>query len=216
MSIAFSTLTTRLSTNVPADSGVPSTAQYEQAVRDAVSDFNADVTRVKSILLSIRSGVATYSLPADFVKLVALKHPPISHSQSGQVIVITESGLVPMVGPLRETITIEGDSLRISPAPTYSATRELRYGAGHIETGTPAAYAEMSDREARIVMMLAQSYAYGYQAAVKVGSVTEYTVGDVRAKLGNAAVDLQGSASALLTEYKDAVKKYIGTLVTRG
>jgi hypothetical protein len=214
MSITFSSLVTRLTTAVPSDGGVPTSDQYAQSIRDAVADFNEAATRLKVSTLSITNGVATYTLPADFVKMVSLKGLTLSSPN----LLITSAGLVPLTGPLREAVSIEGAELRITPTPVYTLDRELWYGAGHIETGTAGStvYAEMSEREARIIMLLAQSYAYGYQAVVKVGTVTEYTVGDVRAKLGNAAVDLQGSASALLAEYKDAVKKYIGTLIARG
>jgi hypothetical protein len=173
---------------------------------------------VKVLTLSIAAGVATYALPADFVKFVALQHLPMSVENYGQVTLVTASGLIPMAGPLRETVTIEGGNLRISPTPTYSTPRELRYGAGHMETGTAGStvYAEMSEREARIILLYAKSVAYGDLASVKVGTVTEYTMGDVRAKFGNAATDLQSSANGALSEYRAAVKAYIGTLIARG
>lgn len=214
MSIAFSTLVTRLKTAVPADSEIPTNAQYEQAVREAVLDFNESVTRLKIVTIDVAAGTATYALPADFVKLVTLKGLTLSRPN----LLITPAGLVPLSGPVREVVSIEGTALRITPTPAYTLTRELWYGAGFVETGEAfnTAYAEMNEREARIILLMAQSLAYGYRAAVKVGTVTEYKVGDVSAKLGNAATELQGAASALLAEYQAAVTKYIGTLTVQG
>jgi hypothetical protein len=212
MSIALSDLVARLKTNVAVSNGVPTDPQYEQAVRDAVNDFNEAATRLKSTTLAVTSGVDTYALPADFVKFVALKSLTLSRPD----LLVTPGGLVPLREPLSETITIEGTVLRITPTPAYTLTRELRYGAGHIASGAPAAYAEMTEREARIVLLLASSYATSCQAAVKVGGVTEYAIGDVRAKVGNAATDLQAQADAWLKQYQAALNTYIGTLTIRG
>lgn len=216
MSIALSTLVSRLQTQVQTEGGVPTSDQYTQAIRDAVNDFNGQVTRTKSRMLSIVAGTATYELPVDFVKIISLKPVAARQGNHGQLILVTSSGLIPLSGPLKETITIEGTVLRITPTPVYTLQRELRYGAGYVESGSPAVYAEMTEREARIVLLYAKSIAYGDLGAAKVGTVTEYTVGDVRAKLGNAATDLQTTATSALAEYQAAVEKYIGTVAMQG
>lgn len=212
MSIALSTLVTRLQTQVPADGGVPTSDQYTQAIRDAVADFNTRATRLKVTTIDVVAGTATYALPADFMKFSALKGLTLSRSN----LLVTPGGIIPLSGPLVENVTIEGDVLRITPTPQYSLTRELWYGAGFVESGEPAVYAEMTEREARIILLYAQSAAYGYQAAVKAGTVTEYAMGDVRAKLSDAAADLNAAAAGALAEYQTAVDKYIGTLTVQG
>lgn len=214
MAIAFSTLVARLKTAVPADNEVPSNGQYEQAIRDAVLDFNAQVTRLKVTTIAVRVGVATYALPADFTKLIALKGLSLSRPD----LLITPAGLVPLSDPWQEVVSIEGSVLRLTPTPVYTAQRELRYGAGHVESGEDfsTVYAEMSEREARLIVLYAKSLAYGYQASAKVGAVAEYKLGDVSAKLGHAAADLQASAAAALADYTAAIKRYIGTVTVQG
>jgi hypothetical protein len=212
MSIAFATLKSRLQNAVTARSGTPSDSQYEQIVRDAVSDFNEAATRLKTKTITVTAGVATYALPADFVKYVALRGLTLARSN----LLVTAGGLVPLTDDLSEHITIEGSVLRITPTPIYTLARELWYGAGHVESGTPAAYAEMTEREARIILLLAQSTALGYQANSSAGAITEYAIGDERVKHSSAIEDLQNRSGGLRAEYDAAVKKYVGTLTQQG
>jgi hypothetical protein len=214
MAMLFSNLVDRVKLSIPPRGGLPSIEQCAQVVRDSVNDFNEAATRIKVTQIQILSGVATYTLPADFVKLVALRPLEMRRGYSGQVIVITESGLVPMAWPLRETVTIEGDSLRITPTPTYTLARELHYGAGHVESGSPAQYAEMTEREARIILLLAQSIALGYQANQAAGEIMSYQIGDERVDRTRVTQDTQARSTALRAEYDAAVSKYVGT-VTR-
>jgi len=56
MPISLEILITRLQSDVPARSGVPDSGQYEQAVRDAVGDFNQRAPMQKVAVLSVVSG----------------------------------------------------------------------------------------------------------------------------------------------------------------
>jgi hypothetical protein len=213
MAIAFATLKSRLQNAVAARSGTPSDSQYEQVLRDAVADFNNAATRLKMQLVQVLPNVATYALPADFEKFVSLS--ALWLGETGGVLV-TGSGLVPLTANFNEIVTIEGTDLRITPTPTYSLARELWYGAGHVESGTPATYAEMTEREARIILLLAQSTALGYQANSSAGAITSYSIGDESVTHANAVADLQKRADGLRAEYDAAVKKYVGTLTQTG
>jgi hypothetical protein len=209
MTILFSTLTSRLQNAVAARNSVPSTSQYEQAVRDAVNDFNSVATRLKLVMLSIQAGTAVYALPTDFVKFVSLEWVNLLEPSG---VMVTGSGLVPISATFNEFNQIEGSNIRLTPTPTYTMARELWYGAGHVESGSPAQYAEMSEREARIILLLAQSIALGYQVNVASGEITSEQLGDVRVTRERIAQDLTTRAANLEKQYQSAVAKYVGAL----
>lgn len=213
MALAFATLKSRLQNAVSARNGTPNDSQYEQILRDAVADFNNAATRLKMCPVQVLPNVATYALPADFVKFVSLS--ALWLAETGGVMV-TGSGLVPLSANFNEIVTIEGTALRITPTPTYSLARELWYGAGHVESGGPALYTEMTEREARIILMLAQSTTLGYQANTVVGGITSYSIGDESVTHANAVTDLQKRSDGLRAEYETALKKYVGTLTQTG
>ena len=73
MSIALSALVSRLQSDVPARNDLPSSAQYEQAIKDAVSDYSGRRPLRKLTTLSIVSGTSTYDLPDDFLKVIRLE-----------------------------------------------------------------------------------------------------------------------------------------------
>jgi len=204
--IQLNSLKARLQNSVAARGGVPGDGQYEQAIRDAVADFNNAATRMKVTSLAIQSGTATYALPDDLVKFVKLQ----SLTHHDPTLVISSDGLIPISPGFEEFVNIEGVTLRITPTPTYTMTRELWYGAGHFET--EGAYAEMTEREAAIILLLAQSITLSFQANVAAGALTSEQIGDERVTRESIARDTQKQADGYLARYREAVKGYVGTL----
>src|SRR5262245_59237861 len=107
MSILLADLVTRLQADVPAQSGVPTTAQYTQAVKDAVGDLSRRASVTRTATLSVVAGTASYALPADFVKFIRLSTIGVAQGNIWN----TPVGLVPLSGQTRETYTIVGGSL---------------------------------------------------------------------------------------------------------
>lgn len=213
MSIAFSTLKTRLQNAVAARSGVPSSDQYDQALREAVSDFNERASRLKVTTINVVTNTALYALPSDFVKFVELQSP-LTMAVGNTI--VTGQGLVPLPATFDEQVTIEGANLRITPTPSYTMTRDLWYGAGYVESGSPVVYAEMSEREARIILLLAKAIAGGYKVDVAANSgITSVQIGDVRVDKSRVTQDLQAQAEVWQTQYETEVDKYVSTITRR-
>src|SRR3972149_7805064 len=90
MSILLDDLVAELAEDVPAVDGVPSTAQYENAVKDAVRAFSERCGLTRLASLAIAPETATYDLPDDFLMLVSLD----SLVSYGGVI-LSSTGIIP-------------------------------------------------------------------------------------------------------------------------
>ena len=199
MSISLSSLVSRLQSDVPARNSVPSAEQYERAVTEAVADFSQRAPMEKVSSVSVVNGTAAYTLPADFVKLIGLESLV---NASG--VLITDSGLVPVSSSFSERLMVNGTTLTIYPTPTYTMARDLWYMAGYI-LDDDAAYADMSEAEAALVMMLATAKALGWQANAAALEAWNYQIGDER-------VSKERLAEALRSQAQDFERRYYETV----
>jgi len=199
MTASLESLVTRLQADVPARSGAPDSSQYEQAVRDAVSDFNRRAPMEKVAMLSIVSGTAAYSLPADFVRVISLQ----SLTEPGGVIV-SGSGLIPTSATFRERYTIAGLTITFYPTPSYALARELWYAAGHVLDGDDA-YPDMTSDVAGQVMLKAQAIALMLQANKAAQEAWSYQIGDERVSKEKLAAELRAQAQAAEQRYLQKV-----------
>jgi len=195
MPISLEILITRLQSDVPARSGVPDSGQYEQAVRDAVGDFNQRAPMQKVAVLSVVSGAAAYSLPADFVRVISLQ----SLTEPGSVIV-SGSGLIPTSAAFRERYTIAGLTITFYPTPTYTLARELWYAAGHV-LDIDDAYPNMTPDVASSVILKAQAIALMLQANKAAQEAWSYQIGDERVSKEKLAAELRAQAQAAEARY---------------
>jgi hypothetical protein len=165
VTILLADLVSRLSADIPAVSGVPSAAQYSQAVKDAVADLSRRASVPRVATLPIVAGTAAYALPVDFQALIRLAqigvpYPAvvgnweIGSSDHGGAFV-TAAGLVPFSGSYREQVTVSGGTLTIYPTPLTSADRSLVYAAGDalVDDGYPT----LTDDRAAIALLLAKA-----------------------------------------------------------
>ncbi len=204
MSTAIADLITRLQANVPARGGVPTSEQYRQSVLDGVEALNDRLTRRKIMTLAIVSGQATYSLPADFVRLIRLE----SMVYEGGVILSPE-GIIPMNAAIRsETYTINNGQITFYPTPQYTIARELEYGAGHVLASD--AYAEMDSNEARLLLMHAQSICLTWQANAAAADAWSYQLGDERVSKERLAAELREQAKELERQFWAALNERSG------
>jgi hypothetical protein len=196
MSVSLSSLISRLQSAVPARNNVPSVVQYEYAVKDAVGDFSKRAPIRKETTLSFVSGVATYSLPDDFLSLVAV----ISQGIYGDVI-LGDSGIVPVsASSLRERYSVAGLSLTVYPTPTYSASRTVQYAAKYA-LGEGDIYADLTDENAAVVLLKAQAIALDAQANVAAQEAWQYAIGD-------ESVNKTGLVAALRAQAQEFESKY--------
>jgi hypothetical protein len=213
MSKLLSDLVAKLELDVPAEDGVPTETQYENAVIDAVRDFSELCGVMQIGTLNIISGTATYDLPADFLRLINL------FTLGGEgVIYNANSQIIPLNGSFCERHTIRNGQITFYPIPRYSAARDFSYKAAWIGTdieaeGSEAAdveYETMGEREARIVLMKAKALALTKKVNAQEGSGLKYSFGAVSEDLSGSSDSWGKDAKTAEAEYLAACEKYNG------
>jgi len=211
MSKLLSELVADLMEDVPAEDGVPSWTQYENAVKDAVADFSEQCGLEQIGTLNIVSGTATYNLPADFLKLIKLE----TYAHEG--VMNTPEGLIPLSAGWVEKHTIRNGQITFYPVPRYSLARCFSYKAAWVGTDLEDEYGgieyeTMGDREARIILLKAQEIALNKVANAQSGTAIKYSFGAVSEDLGGTSEASRKTAYAVQTDYEAACKKYNGTV----
>lgn len=212
MSIALATLVTRLQGHVPAANGRPTSTEYENAIKDAVSDFNNRVGIRRRATLTMVSGTATYNLPSDFHSLIEFSTLPTFNG----ALAISSDGLIPLAsgtGLTAEEYEVIGQQITIYPTPGYSGTRYLWYKAGHYLDGS-SNYPIMTEADVAIIMLKARASAWRFYGEGNSGESMSYSFGSVRVdKKPTAGSSVADRAKGLETEYEDAIKVRIGALL---
>lgn len=204
-------LVQRLMQEVPAADGVPTPAQYEQAVRDAVRDFSRRCGLAKISSLAIVPNTATYTLPADFLSMILLESPATADG-----VVITNTGLIPISADWEETHTIVNQQITFYPTPAYSMTREFKYKAGWV-LDINDEYSTMGEEEAQIVLMKAQAICNNKIAnAMSADGVLKYSLGAVSVDKGSNPDMLVNRAYRIHGEYVQACEAYNGRTLMGG
>lgn len=202
MDISLSDLVNRLQDDVPARDSVPTDAQYERCVKDAVAAFSRKCGRVKIATLSVVSGTATYDLPADFVKLIRLERLTTPDN-----VIVSGEGLIPVSATYEERWTIADGQITFYPTPTYTLARDIEYVAGWV-LGSGDSYAELGDAEAEVFLKLAASRALGMQANKVAQEAWQYAIGDERVSKEKLAGELARQSKDMLDAYNGAVGDY--------
>lgn len=202
MTITLASLIARLEADAPAVSGVPSAAQYAQAVKDAVADLSRRASVPRQTTLSVVSGTASYTLPSDCIKLIRLSQIGVPVQDN---VWITPAGLVPMSGSYREQITISGDQLIIYPTPTVSADRTLLYAAGDALNVAGDAYDTLSEQRASIALLHARAACLERIASSPGGQAQKISGLGYTIDSSSSASGQRSEASGLRSEYLAAV-----------
>lgn len=207
MTITLADLVTRLAADVPAQSGVPTTAQYIQAIKDGVVDLGRRASVVRRAVLSIVAGTASYELPSDFVTYVRLSAIGVAYPQSNQGgTFVTPAGLVPFSGSFREQITVAGATLTIYPTPTFSADRTLVYAASDALDDAEH-YPTLTQDRATIALLHARAACLDRIALSPAGAAVKITT-------GQDTVDLAASATALREQAAIARQQYLSAVAS--
>lgn len=165
-----------------------------QIVEDAIEQFSQDVPIMTSTTLAIRSGTASYDLPADFLFLIEL--PALVSSDN---VLLSDGGIIPLTTAWEERWYIEGDRIRFEPTPVYTLNRTLRYAARHVLAD--GVYSRLNENGARLVLLYARYLVLQAQAAAAGESGWRY-------KIGDEEVDKSRLGQALLAQTKDALESY--------
>lgn len=199
MSISLATLTARLTAAVPAVNGLPTSAQYQQCVEDSLADLSERKPNQKIAVISIVSGTGSYTLPSDFVRLIALETLLATDG-----VLISDAGLMPVDAAWTELVTVAGLVLTITPTPTYTTTRRLHYAAGHVLDNSNA-YPDLTAGAAGVALLMAQALALGIQANAAAPGGWKYQIGDELVDKGRVAAGIQERAAALWERYEATV-----------
>ena len=149
MSIALSDLVGQLRATVPPASDQPATAQYQNAVKEAVLDYGRRAGVRLLTTIAVVSGTATYALPDDFVRVAQF---PDFKQLARDGVIISGAGIIPTAGfTARERYAVRNKQLTIAPTPTYTIDRPLWYVAG-FPLGTDDAYANLTDDDTAVLL----------------------------------------------------------------
>jgi hypothetical protein len=201
MTISIAQLADRLQRAVPARNDVP--GDYERLAQDAVRQLSQDIPIITATTIQVAAGQATYALPADFLYEIELAGLPV---QGG--VIVSNVGLIPVSDGWEETHYIEGETLRLDPVPTYSATRTLRYAAQHVATN--GVYPRLGENGARVAMLYGQYLALLEQANAVAGDGWAYKIGDESVDKRGQGTAIQAQASAALSSYQNALRPLQG------
>lgn len=211
MPFSLSDLVDRLQVHVPAANGRPTSGEYENAIKDAVSDFNNRVGIRRRASLTMVGGTATYNLPSDFHSLIEFSTLPTFNG----TLAISSDGLIPLAsgtGLLAEEYEVVGQQITIYPTPGYSGARFLWYKAGHYLDGDDS-YPNMTEADVAIIMLKARATAWRFYGDGNSEGFS-YSFGSVRVdKKATPGSSVADKAKSLETEYDEAIKARIGALI---
>lgn len=209
MTKALADLITDLQEDVPAVDGVPTDAQYERAIKDAVSEFSRRCGVIKNGEIAVVSGTAAYALPADFMELIEIDDP----YEPQHNVIVTQTGIIPFseLAPFEEDITVRNNTLTIYPTPAYSMTRYIEYKAAWVLDESNEY--PLTDDEARIVMIKAKAIAFEKLANAAASSGFKYTVGNMSVDKSGVGDGYSKRLFSLHGEFVTACDRYNGAVL---
>lgn len=202
-------LKTLLQSEVPAVDSVPTSSQYEQAIKDAVTDFSRRCGLAKISTLSIISGTAAYALPADFLKMILL-----DALVGLDGVIVSQGGLIPLSKDFEEEWTIINKNIMFYPTPAYSMTRYFKYKAAWVATGGD--YTTLGENEAQIVILKAKATALEKISNAQSGDSIKYSFGAVSEDLSGASTSYQKDSEMADKDYLAACETYNGQYAAHG
>lgn len=208
MSIPLATLASRLQADVPAESGAPSSTQYELAVKAAVDALSHRYPRVAVATLSLISGQAAYDLPADFLRVIRMSGYGLSATND---VLVTGQGIIPIRPGYGEKWAVSGKRITFSPTPMYSGTRQVEYAASHALDNT-SAYPDLDEQLAGIVMLKATANILRVKTIAAGAQAFSYSIGDESVDKGGVARSLAAAVESYDKAFDEAVKRLVGSV----
>jgi hypothetical protein len=180
-------------------------------VKDAVADYGRRAPMQKVTILNVISGTASYTLPADFVKMIRLVG--LFDIQAG--LLNTAAGVIPVGVSFKEYVMVQGSTLVLSPTPNYSMAREMWYMAAYVLDASNV-YVDMTDDVAALALLKAKALAVMAQANAAAQKSWNYTIGDETVNKTQLSAQLREQAKMLNEEYLASVLAQIGQTLRRG
>lgn len=205
MAILLATLVSRLQADVPAVDSVPSSDQYERAIKDAIADFSRRCGTEKIDTLGIVSGTAAYTLPDDFLKLIMLES-----FATADGVLITAAGIIPLDANWEERWTVRGLTITFYPTPSYTMSRDYRYKAGWVLNDDGDEYEDMGEEEAGIILLRAAAACLTKQSNVMAPEAFSYQQGDVSVNTGTQTLAVRAQLDSVEKSYLEACERYNG------
>lgn len=136
----LSVIQARLEGLVQAYDSVPTTAQYKQAVKDAIDDLGNRRPLVDTTTLNLVDDTADYDLPSDFLRVIRVRAPTSADDYN-------------------EEWDVRGSTITFYPTPSTDHDYELRYCAAYAGAASngDTEYADIGDTEARVLLFKAKS-----------------------------------------------------------
>lgn len=198
--------------DVPEQNGLPDSEQYQRAVIDAIADFGTRLPLYRTAIVNIQVGVASYALPADFLRFIRLQ--PIGLAQYGNV-AVTGQGLVPMgESRARERIVVTAQ-LTIIPTPAYSGARTMEYAARYMQSNA-GEYSDLSEEAAGAVTLKACAGLLRLKASKAAEGAWSYRIGDETVDKKGLGAALFEAANDIESDYLRRVEAMRGVIVARG
>lgn len=198
-------LVTQLQSEVPAVNSVPTSDQYNQAIKDAILEFSRLCGLTKRAELSIVANTAAYNLPADFLKLIWLES-----LVGADGVILSDAGIIPVSSSWKEDYTIVNKVITFYPTPTYTLAREIKYKSAWVASSGD--YTTLGDDEAQIIMLKAKSICLGKQVNAANAGV-KYSLGAVSVDKGSGVESKSNKAEKLDDEFKEACDRYNGAIL---
>jgi hypothetical protein len=209
MTKALADMITELQEDIPAVDGIPSDAQYERAVKDAVREFSRRCGQIQNGTLDIVPGTASYALPADFLDLIEIDNP----FQPEHQVMVTSTGIIPFseLHPFCEERTIRNGMITFVPTPSYTMTRYIEYKAAWV-LDEDDAY-PLTDDEARIVLLKAKGICFEKLANANAGAGFKYAVGNMSVDKSGVSEGFSKRLYELHGEFVQACDEYNGAII---
>jgi len=210
MTVPLAEIIDRLKGAVAQQSGTPTDVQYQGAVIDAVADFSTQLGPVRESTISIVSGTAAYSLPADFLALMKLTAMVI-----GGVVIQGGGKIVPTSAIGRsERFVCAGGMLTIYPTPTYTIDRTLVYQSAFVLSAGEV-YQALADADVSIILMKATALLLRQLGASAAPGAFRYQFGDLTIDKSASTKNVIEAAGQLDAGYADAISRRKGPQSTR-
>lgn len=199
-------LTAKLVARVPQSNSLPTTAQYQDAVTEAVTDFGRRCPATKVATIAVVAGTAAYALPSDFVRVVQFLSLKQMAVQGG--VLLTGSGIIPLSNTYNERYTFRNGTLTIYPTPQYTMSRYLYYAAGFPLVDEE--FSELSDEDAALALHKAAEIILLVIADGCARHGWRYSLGDESVDKTSQAASLRDQARAEREQYELAIAARAG------
>ena len=185
----LSVIQARLVGLVQSYNSVPTTAQYTQAVKDAIDDLSNRRPLVDTTTLNLVDDTADYDLPSDFLRVIRLRAPEAADYYP-------------------EEWEVRGLTITFYPTPSTDHDYTLRYCAAYAGAAADddTEYADIGATEARVLLFEAKSLCLQMISDHVSRDAWTYAEGEQQVNKTKQAEAFRKMADVAHTDYLKAIK----------